>query len=104
MVRELTQSEFESTLTDEMRLLSEDDKSCESIPVFEYVEQCLGVIGVDFGIDDLEFHYAYMNDEKGYCHAGFNWGEESTYLVVVMDVGKKNILGYCVLDLSRSKK
>lgn len=100
MVKELSKSEFESTIAAEMRLLDENDDTCADVPLLAYVEQCIGVLEMEIDADDMEMHYAYMNDEKGLCHVGMNFGDDQLYLVLVVDVVKKTVLGHCVLDFS----
>ncbi|MBN2715639.1 MAG: hypothetical protein JXX14_07265 [Deltaproteobacteria bacterium] len=103
MIRELTPEEFEATVADNMRLLDENDDTCAGIPLVDYVERCIGVLEMNIDVDDVEFHYAYMNDQRQICHIGLNFGDENLYLVVVVDVSKQKIMGHTVLDLSKLK-
>ncbi|MBN2530303.1 MAG: hypothetical protein JXR76_28195 [Deltaproteobacteria bacterium] len=101
MIRELTPEEFQETICENMRLLPDDDDTCVNIPLVSYVEECIGVHDMQVDVDDVEFHYAYMNDVKKMCHVGLNFGDAHLYLVVVVDVAAGKILGHTVLDLTR---
>ena len=104
MVKELTAEEFQSTVSENMRLLDEGDQTCAGFSLVEYVEQCIGVLGMAVDVEDIEFHYAYMNDERQMCHVGFNFGDPNLYLVVVLDISGKSIVGHTILDVSRRKR
>ena len=101
MIRELTAQEFQATISENMRLLDEKDQTCAGFPLVSYVEECIGVLEMAMDVDDVEFHYAYMNDEKQMCHVGLNLGDENLYLVIVLDVTTRTIVGHTVIDVSR---
>ena len=101
MIRELTPEEFNDTTSDNMRLLDDDDDSCAGLPLVAYVEECIGAMDMELDVDDMVFHYAYMNDEKKLVHVGLNFGDENLYLVVVVDVTAREIMGHTVLDFRK---
>jgi hypothetical protein len=103
MLKELTADEFQSTTTENMRLLGEDDQTCAGFPLVSYVEQWIGTMGMAVDVDDFEFHFAYMNDENRMCHVGLNFGDPDFYLVIVLDVSGGVIVGHTILDVSRRK-
>ncbi len=103
-IRELTPEEFQSTTSENMRLLAENDHTCAGFPLVEYVERCIGVQEMAVEVEDVEFHYAYMNDDSQLCHVGLNFGDEDIYLVIVLDIADRSILGHTVIDISKMRK
>ncbi|MBN2341465.1 MAG: hypothetical protein JXX29_11610 [Deltaproteobacteria bacterium] len=102
-IRELTLEEFEATASSNMKQLKEDDDTCADVPLLEYVEQFIGKMQLQADVDDFEFHFAYLNDEKQLCHVGLHLGEDELYLVLVVDVARQTVMGHCVLDFSKAQ-
>lgn len=103
-IRELTKEEFQLTTSESMRLLAENDQTCAGFPLVEYVESCIGVLEMAVDVEDIEFHYAYMNDASQLCHVGLNFGDENIYLVIVLDVANRSIMGHTVIDISKMRR
>lgn len=98
-IRELSEPEYKATLVAPIRRLALGETPPVQVSLKDYVAAVIAATGLPTTVSDVEIHRVYVPRGENHTHVLFSFGEPNTYLVLVVDNGAANVLGYRILDL-----
>jgi len=98
IINKLTDKEFQDTFTPPMRFLEENEES-SGISLKKYVQKIIRKEELNTIIGNIEIHYVYHTPDEKYEHILFNYGIKELFMVIVINLKTRKILGYHILDL-----
>ena len=92
----LSNDQFAATFTPPMRQLSPDAE-----PPFDFFPYFDAIPAADFGgqVCDGGVTYVWEDDSATFQHVLFNSQDKNVFMVVVLDLSAKQVVGHCLLDL-----
>jgi len=97
-INKLSDKEFHKTFSPPMQELGFDDET-SGINLKKYIQKIIKKEKLKTSTKDIEIHYVYHSPNEKYEHILFNYGVNELYLVIVINLINKDIIGYHILDL-----
>lgn len=99
MRRELTKEEFLKTMGPGMKNITQDAESV--VDIWEYSKGLLIEKKISrYGFDNRLIEAVYCDAERRYHHVLLFAEQTNSYVVIVVDVKEKTIIGHYLLDLN----
>jgi hypothetical protein len=101
MLRELTTREYESTMAQPMRRVESGESQPLSPGLASYVRRCFLDNLLPISDGTFAIRHVYESPDQHYEHVLFDWGRPDAFLVVVMVIPERRVIGHHFLDLGR---
>ena len=96
--RNLTDEEFDETFSAPMKDVTQ--AAGEIVEVWPYLDSVFKKEFSEAETDGWEVEYVYINEPETHQHILVNTRMENVYLVVVVDIGSREIFGHYLLNLN----
>jgi hypothetical protein len=97
--RNLSDEEFDATFSAPMNDITQTAE--EIVEVWPYLDSVFRKEYTEADTDSWDVEFVYINESETYQHILVNTQMENIYLVVVVDIGNREIVGHHLLNLSK---
>jgi len=99
LLRQLTEAEFEATFATPMRNVTQSAR--EIVEIWPYAEAAIARDFPDAHTCNWDAEYVYEDPSARWQHILINTEMPNAYLVIVVEVASKSIVGHHFLNLNR---